>query len=145
MNEVKIYDWLRDYEYCELELTNDKEKNIVFAKILYHIHRKQHTSNINNITKYIMLDTLAYELDISKGELLNNLKILRSKKLIELYLDDFGFRITENNRGLAKAFGVSNGASRAKTKLTDIGETELKKICNKSNIPFLREYVLIIG
>ena len=72
MNEVKIYDWLRDYEYCELELTNDKEKNIVLAKILYHIHRKQHTSNINNITKYIMLDTLAYELDISSPLLISS-------------------------------------------------------------------------
>lgn len=145
MNEVKIYDWLRDYEYCELEITNDKDKNIVLAKILYHIHRKQHTSNIRNTTKYMMLDTLAYELDISKRELLNNLKTLRSKKLIELYLDDFGFRITENNKGLAKAFGVSNGVSRAKAKLTNVGEIELQNICNKCNIPFLREYVLIIG
>lgn len=145
MDNIKIYDWLHKYDFQELKITDNIEQNIFLSKLLFHIHKTQHTNNIHNTTRFIMLDTLANELEIDKCIIIRYLKKLRLKKLIYLSIDDFGFRINKHNEGLAKAFGVTDGASRAKAKLTTIGEEELKKICINSNIPFLREYKCIIG
>lgn len=145
MDNIKIYDWLHEYDFQELEITENTEQNILLAKLLFHIHKTQHTNNIHNNIRFIMLDTLANELEIDKGIIIKCLKKLRLKKLIYLSIDDFGFRINKHNEGLAKAFGVTEGASRAKAKLTTIGEEELRKICVNSDIPFLREYKCIMG
>ena len=145
MDNIKIYDWLHEYDFQELEITENAEQNIILAKLLFHIHKTQHTNNIHNNIRFIMLDTLANELEIGKDIIIKCLKKLRLKKLIYLSIDDFGFRINKHNEGLAKAFGVTEGASRAKAKLTTIGEEELRKICVNSDIPFLLEYKCIMG
>lgn len=145
MDEVKIFYWLHDYEWDGIDLGDSEEDGVLFSKLLIHIHKKQHTCNLHNKVKFIMLDSLANELEIEKSKVIDLLRVLKKEKYICLEFDDYGFRVTEHNSGFAKALGLSGGYARCKAYLTHTGEVVLKKLCNKNGFPFLRNYVEIIG
>lgn len=140
---IYIIEYLQEYDYPEFVISDNKKTNILACKIMYYLDRSFKTANIHNKVKYTTIKRLAFELDISREELLRVCRKLHKLGYIDFWLDNF--TSIPNNDKYAQYCNIERGATRFKACLTNMGKLELYPLINKTKIPLQNEYIETLG